>query len=256
MKSLKIYWMGVMAIALLVFGVRSNETGIQASRTLTESQQYYADRIAEVAIENWETYGVLPSIAVGQAFIESTLGDHCRGYNLWGIKSGAVTYNSLDEGIIAYLKVINNGYYKDAPFCKDWKTQIRRILDGGYCYPEGKYYSNIVWSVEAYGFDKYDEKLFKILEKKEKARKAQEKKEKIEKTSFKLIYRPELPAGTLLINESLSKKGIIVMYTDYTMDGYYEVIKSSSIPENCLGTSDLSLVGTKVTIMVYEDVKG
>lgn len=268
MKNLKIYWLGVMAIALVLVGINTKQMGINAtSRKLTESQQYYADRIAEVAIDNWETYGVLPSVAVGQAFIESTLGDHCRGYNLWGIKSGAVTYSSLDEGIHAYLKVINNGYYKDAPFCKDWRTQIRRILDGGYCVPEGKYYSDISWSIEAYNFDKYDEKLFKTLEKKEKAKKekarkereakkAKEKKEKIESTTFKLVYRPELSGNTLAISSSLAKKGVIVLYKDNELYDYFDVYSSTTMPEDCLGTGNMTLVGSKATIMVYEDVKG
>lgn len=269
MKNLKIYWLGVMAIALLLVGINTKQIGINAtSRKLAKSQQNYADRIAEVAIDNWETYGVLPSVAVGQAFIESTLGDHCRGYNLWGIKSGAVSYSSLDEGIHAYLKVINNGYYKNAPFCKDWRTQIRRILDGGYCVPEGKYYSNISWSIEAYNFDKYDKKLFKKLEKKEKAKKekerkereakkAKEKKEKIEATTFKLVYSPQLSENTLAISSSLAKKGVIVLYKDNVFDGYYDVYSSNIIPENCLGTSNMASIGNEVTIMVYEeDVNG
>lgn len=256
MKNLKIYWLGVMAIALMIVGINTNKVGINATRKLTESQQYYADEIAQVAIEEWETYGVLPSVAVGQAFIESTLGDHCKGYNLWGIKSGAVTYGSLDEGIHAYLKVINNGYYKDAPFCKEWKTQIRRILDGGYCVPEGNYYPNISWSIQTYNFDKYDEKLFKILEKKEKARKAKEKKKKIESTTFRLVYRPEAPTGSLVISSSLAKKGAIVMYKDDVLYDYFDVLSSDSMPEDCLGTSNTLLVGSEVNIMVYEDVKG
>ena len=154
----------VLMVAVLT--VNMSYTPVSASRNLTKSQKEVADTIAKIAIDNWDKYGVLPSTAVTQAFIESTLGDRCRGYNLWGIRSGAVTYSSLYEGTISYLKVINNGYYKDAPFKKDYKIQLRKILDGGYCQPEGKYYSNALWSINTYKFYNYDKELFKQIEKK------------------------------------------------------------------------------------------
>ena len=40
MKNLKIYWLGVMAIALVLVGINTKQMGINAtSRKLTESQQ-------------------------------------------------------------------------------------------------------------------------------------------------------------------------------------------------------------------------
>ena len=74
--------------------------------------------------------------------------------------------------------------------------------------------------------------------------------------TFKLVYRPELSGNTLAISSSLAKKGVIVLYKDNVLDGYYDVYSSEVMPENCLGTANTASVGNEVTIMVYEDVKG
>lgn len=123
---------------------------------LSNSQKQRAYTIASVCIKEWKHYGVLPSIAIAQAMQESTLGKYCRGNNLWGIKSGAVSYSSLEAGVYAYMKVINNGYYKGAPFQKQYSVQIRRILNGGYCVPVGDYYNNIINIVNKYKLYKFD----------------------------------------------------------------------------------------------------
>lgn len=122
------------------------------------NQQKNAETIAKICIENWEKYGCLPSVAIAQAFIESTLGKYCPSgsNNLWGICSGAVKYNSIEDGVYGYMRVINNGYYKGAPHCKDYSTQISRILAGGYCIPAEGYYSNIIWTIKHYQLYEYD----------------------------------------------------------------------------------------------------
>ena len=234
---------------------------IAATRTLTKSQQKNADRIAEVAAENWDTYGVLPSVAVAQAFIESTLGDHCSGNNLWGIKSGAVSYSSLDEGIIAYLKVINNGYYKGAPGCKNYKTQLSRILDGGYCKPVGNYYSNATWAIDAYDFDKYDKAMFReIKKKKEEARKQRiferEAKERKAKWTapYTIVYDESVPSHAVSVDSSIIKKGTVSIWEDNMMQGIYDVQGGQT--GYTIGTRDLTLVGKTVFIEVNEDAVG
>lgn len=122
------------------------------------NQQKNAETIARICVENWEKYGCLPSVAIAQAFVESTLGKHCPSgsNNLWGICSGAVSYSSIEDGVYGYMRVINNGYYKGAPHCKDYSTQISRILAGGYCTPVGDYYSNAIWTIEHYQLYEYD----------------------------------------------------------------------------------------------------
>lgn len=124
---------------------------------LSTDQQQRAYTIAKVCIKEWKNYGVLPSVAIAQAMQESTLGKHCSGNNLWGICSGAVHYDSLESGVYGYLKVINNGCYGSAPFTRDASSQISKILDGGYCVPVGDYYSNVMWIINKYGLERFDQ---------------------------------------------------------------------------------------------------
>ena len=248
-------------------------TTIAATRTLTDSQQKNADRIAEVAAAKWDQYGVLPSVAIAQAFIESTLGDHCRGHNLWGTNSGK-GYNydrSLDEGINAYLKVIHDsGYYDDAIGCKSYETQLYRILydvdsNGNrrdvYCVPAGDYLSKAKWAITTYGFDKYDKKMFKDIEKKKEEARQQrifERKEKKRKAKWEkeytMVYDPEVPAHEVVVNANIIKRGTVSIYYGYDMQGIYDVKGGESGFE--IATSDLSLAGKTVTIHVNEEAVG
>lgn len=246
----------VLALSIsLVLNVGGTVTA--ATRTLSETQKETADTIAKIAIDNWNTYGVLPSIAVTQAFIESTLGDHCRGYNLWGIASGAVSYGSLYEGTIGYLKVINNGCYKGAPFQKDYRVQLRKILDGGYCQPEGQYYSNAMWSVDAYDFDQYDQKLFeKIKKEKEAAKKARLEKKRLkkQKKTFTVVYDPEVPINAAVVDTSIIKKGTVNIWYQKELRGIYDVKSGGKGYE--VRVNNPSLDGLKVKLDVHEEAKG
>lgn len=132
---------------------------VSARSNLTKGQQKRAKQIVKVCVKNYEEYGVLPSVCLAQAFVESTMGDHCKSYNLWGIRNGKARYGSLKKGTLGYLKCINNGYYKKAPFEKDYKKQIRYIVDGGYCgYPD-YYYKRCLEVIKQYDFTKYDKQL-------------------------------------------------------------------------------------------------
>lgn len=123
---------------------------------LSEQQKQRAYTMAEICIKEWKKYGVLPSVCIAQAMQESTLGKYCSPNNLWQIKSGAVSYGSLEDGVYAYLRVINNGCYGTAPFTKNASSQISKILAGGYCTPVGDYYSNVMWIINKYGLERFD----------------------------------------------------------------------------------------------------
>lgn len=123
---------------------------------LSEQQKQRAYTMAEICIKEWKKYGVLPSVCIAQAMQESTLGKYCSPNNLWQIKSGAVSYGSLEEGVYAYLRVINNGCYKGAPFAKDPLYQIDMILAGGYCVPVGNYYSCVNQIINKYDLRRFD----------------------------------------------------------------------------------------------------
>ena len=116
-----------------------------------------ADRIAKVCIDNYNTYGVLPSVSVAQAFIETGIGTAYNNGNLWGLSSNNFgEYSSIENGCLAYLKCINNGYYKGAPFAKNYQTQITKILYGGYCDNPASYISKVIWVIQTYDLTDYD----------------------------------------------------------------------------------------------------
>ena len=170
----------------LLMSFVSINVNIKSADALSRMQKRNAERIAKYTADHYDKYGVLPSIAVAQAMQESSLGKHCPNYNMWGLASGRIYCSSVENGCQKYLRVINNGCYKGAPFCKDWRTQIRRILRGGYCEPVGSYYSYVVSIVTRYNLTKYDKKMWKdrkaakeakkkLKEKKRKARLAKKK---------------------------------------------------------------------------------
>ena len=112
---------------ILIFGLLLSLLMTKPCYALTKDQWDRADTIAEIASDSYEEYGVLPSIAIAQAFIESTLGECCSGNNLWGINSGAESYSSLEDGVVRYLNVINNGCYDDALYERNYRSQIRKL---------------------------------------------------------------------------------------------------------------------------------
>ena len=265
----------IICLLLAVCLVFITSTPVSAARKLTSSQKKNADLIAEIAIENWDTYGVLPSVAVTQAFIESTLGDHCRGNNLWGICSGAVQYGSVKEGAIAYLKVINNGYYKNAPFKKNYKTQLHNILydkngNDVYCQPAGNYYNDALWAIKTYQFDKYDEKLFKIQKQKkeeakqrklEKIRKKKEEKlrqERLKKQKgyYVVKYDVSVPSHAIKADKLIINQGAVCVYDKgmYNLYGIYDVIEGGR--GHIIYSSDKSLDGKVVELDIHEEAKG
>ena len=193
MKRLKLV---IGIICCILIGQFSKLQTIQATElwtypSLTEEQNYIWNKIYEVCRDNWDTYGVLPSVCMTQAYIESTIGEHCAGSNnLWGIKSsksesGWANYATLEDGIIGYLEIINNGNYPNAPYCKKANYQLRYILDGNYCVPEGDYYEKGLNIISAYALTEYDDLMFEELDNNDEEKKAADAKKKREEQKRK-----------------------------------------------------------------------
>lgn len=216
------------------------------AREFTEKQQKIADELTSVCIDSWDEYGVLPSTCIAQAFVESTLGEHCSGNNLWGIRSGAEKYETLEKGTLRYLEVINNGYYKNAPFEKNYKKQIKAILDGGYCQPVGDYYSNAMWAIENYNILKYNEKLFNELENRDR-KKQQERK-------FRVIHDDSIPKGVVLVDKHIIPSGAVCIYINGRLYNIYEI--ASGGQDNVIRINDEMIDRFRVDIEVYENAKG
>lgn len=130
--------------------------------SLDDEQRAIAERITEICTENWEEYGVLPSVCIAQAYMESHVGKHCYENNLWGLYGGYTSFDSLDEGIYEYLEIINNGRYDDALYHIDPSYQLNAIYDGGYCTSSRDHYvGGCIWIVDSFDLTKYDAEILK-----------------------------------------------------------------------------------------------
>lgn len=130
---------------------------------LDEIQLQRADDIAYLVAKHYEEYGVLPSVAVGQAMQETQLGNAYNSatfnYGWWGVcgTAGYERYSTLNEGVMSYLKCLNNGLYDGALFESDPRIALDYIEAGGYCVPSEGYADSVFRCIESYDLRKYDE---------------------------------------------------------------------------------------------------
>lgn len=227
------------------------------SAELTKEQKKVADRVAEITAEKWEECGVLPSVAVAQTFVESSLGDNqVRKNNLWGLRPGGEysSYANMEDGIYAYLEILNNGLYDKALYKKDYKVQLQKILQGGY-YGEDdggtieEYYRDCVDSIRDYQFDRYDQELFRCL----RRRKERERMEKWDKT-YILVHDDSLGEHEIRVDKKIIKSGAVQIWKGKEEKGIYDVAGGQKGLK--IGISDSGLDGMKVKIIVNEEAKG
>lgn len=143
----------------------------------------FINSIAPGAIKAYKNYGVLPSLTIAQACLESNYGRSAPGYNLFGIKWSEgcgrasqdlltseyldgkwikVTakfraYNSYAESIDDHGKfLVNNSRYKPVLEATDYKSACIRIQACGYA-TDPNYSTQLINIVEQYALNKYDE---------------------------------------------------------------------------------------------------
>ena len=242
-KRFIIFW--VLLLTMIVYQT-------DTSLALTQSQQNTADAIADICIEEHPTYGILPSVAIGQAFVESGLGG--GGSNLFGV-NGCFGLDPV-SATYRYLQCLHNEYFKGKAAWKDSpEEQMYYILERGYyCageYPYGRYYNNVIQSIYRYGWDKYDEKLSRKLAEKdrERARKAA-KRLRAQRTRmpYRLIFNKDMAMGTMCADPEYIKKGSTVIL------GYYifEVTETDKGLDNSvvIGCKDETLPSLHDDILV------
>ena len=228
MKRLRYTLMGVVfgiIVSILFICLDVLYHPIRAN-ALTQRQIDTADAIADITLNEYPTYGRLPSIAVGQAFVESELGK--GGNNLFGVRgqSGRDTVSAT----YGYLNCLDNQYFRgEGSFILDREEQLAIIMKGGrYCegeYPYGRYYYNVINSIYRYGWDKYDKPLIEAEKRKLEAAK-RAKEEKIEmwreeerkskwNDEFTLIFNPMLLPWQVITDEDVIKGGTILIGYDW-----------------------------------------
>jgi len=160
---------------------------------LSAKTDNFLKEIKSGALALWKKFGILPSVAAGQAALESAWGESglaTKYKNLFGIK-GSYQGNSammdtwevyggeryeikdnfraypnwstsiLDYGV--FLTV--NQRYKKAIGLKDYKEQIKAIHNAGYA-TDPQYADKVISIIEKYGLDDWDKE---VLEPKKEA---------------------------------------------------------------------------------------
>lgn len=144
----------------------------------------FVDSIKEGAIETYEKYGVLPSLTIAQAVMESGWGRSPIGHNLFGIKAGSKwqgkvvrcgtheqladgtvvqtsavfrDYDSFEESIDDHGKLISEGRYEKVPQATNYKEAAQAVADAGYATSHN-YAQSLIGLIEKYGLDQWDPK--------------------------------------------------------------------------------------------------
>lgn len=244
----------VLSVALVICLCNTN------AFALSKVQEDRADKLAKICIANWEKYGVLPSVCIGQAMEETGLGTAYNNGNLWGICSGRVSYSSIEDGCMAYLKVINNkNYYPDASFKEDYREQLKNILydkDGNevYCQPANNYYSDVTWMIEHYGWDKYDRKLFRGLEK----QKLKESRQKKQGQIFRVVFDSNVPVNEAWVSDKVSEQNGTVQIKSIDEMEYFDIydLRTKDIPEREIHVNNTSCKDVMVRLNFNKGAKG
>ena len=198
-----------------------------------------ADAIADICIKEWDTYGILPSVALGQAFVESGLGS--GGSNLFGV-NGCRGLGPV-SATYRYLQCLHNGYFKGTmAFKKTPEEQMYYILErGNYCageYPYGQYYYNVINSIYHYGWDHYDDILKKIKAREKAKRNKQSLRAMRQLGLFTLCYSNQLSPGTAIVDGDYIKKGSTII----SPAGIFEVVRTNRNLKSTILVGDPRLI--------------
>lgn len=142
----------------------------------------FIERIAKVAVKNYEIYGILPSLVIAQAILESGWGKKAIENNIFGIKAGSswrgkvVTretrewdgdkyvikkskfraYDSIEDSIMDYLNLVGNTKrYEKVRNAKDYKEAARLIYEAGYA-TDPEYADKLIDIIEKNSLYQYD----------------------------------------------------------------------------------------------------
>ncbi|NMB26700.1 MAG: glycoside hydrolase family 73 protein [Tissierellia bacterium] len=145
----------------------------------------FIERVAKVAIEGYGEYGILPSLTIAQAILESDWGNKHIENNIFGIKAGSSwkgkvairktkewdgkkyitkearfrAYDSFEYSIRDYLKLIGESKrYEKVKGAKDYKEASRLIYEAGYA-TDPKYSQKLIDIIEEYKLYDYDQKV-------------------------------------------------------------------------------------------------
>lgn len=177
-----------VTMRVLLKEVVQNNTPHTIVVTVGETERLaFFDKIKLVAQQNQRDYGVLTSITMAQAALESNFGTSglaSQYYNLFGVKGTAekgvllptleflngqyveikdyfAVYHSWDESIVEHGKLLyygtpwNSNQYRDVIIAKNYHDAALGLVTGGYA-TDPNYATKIVQMIEQYQLHLYD----------------------------------------------------------------------------------------------------
>lgn len=148
------------------------------------SQLKFVNDIKQGAVDCYKKTGVLPSLTMAQAILETGWGKYRIGNNVFGVKAGSgwkgktqtcqtkeqlangkyVTinakfrdYDSLSDSIVDHGEVLTQDRYKPVIAAKDYKEACKQVQACGYATSH-QYANNLINIIEEYGLDQWDPK--------------------------------------------------------------------------------------------------
>ena len=147
-----------------------------------DMKKKFVERVKRVAEEGYREYGILPSLTIAQAILESAWGERHIGNNIFGIKKGSswtgrtrlVTtteyingkkkvikdefrvYDSIEDSIRDYIKLIGSlSRYKIVRESKNYKEACINIRKAGYA-TDPNYSKKLIKIIEDNKLYRYD----------------------------------------------------------------------------------------------------
>ena len=145
------------------------------------SKNAFIQKVIPGAMKNYKRYGVLPSITVAQAILESAWGKKSIGNNLFGIKAGKFwfgktqrvlthefengikvpkyqvfrDYNSVDESIQDHGSLLAGSRYAKVRASKNYVEAAHALYQAGYA-TDPEYAQKIISTIRSNGLDNLD----------------------------------------------------------------------------------------------------
>lgn len=151
---------------------------------LSGSHLDFINSIKDGAVASYNEYGVLPSVTMAQAILESGWGNSSIGNNIFGIKAGSnwsgktqsvVTneqdangntyqvnatfrdYDSVADSIKDHGKLFTQDFYKPVIDATNYADACRAVKNCGYASAVN-YANDLINIIETYGLDQWDPK--------------------------------------------------------------------------------------------------
>ncbi|MDO4719615.1 MAG: glucosaminidase domain-containing protein [Peptostreptococcaceae bacterium] len=147
----------------------------------TMKQRQFIEKILGGAQEGYRRHGILPSLTLAQAILESGWGEHSIENNVFGIKAGnlwggktkkALTkevidgkeiqveavfraYDSIEESVCDHTKLLTLPRYDPVRKAKDYKEACRAVFLAGYA-TDPKYPEKLIRIIEENRLFEYD----------------------------------------------------------------------------------------------------